>query len=204
MSSWRPGAILAIGFVLGIALMGVQMATSRYLTPYFGSGIEVWACLISTVMLSLMAGYYIGGRVADARPQSETLGLAVLIAGGFLSLAPMFATPMLDWTLMNLGDGIGAVLFAASGIMFVPMTLLSFFSPYAVRLLLADAQHGGRVAGSVYSITTIGNIVGTLGTALWLMPMMGSRMITFVYAGVIALCGIALMLLRSRGEANAR
>ncbi len=203
MPSWVQGAILAIGFSLGVALMGVQMATSRYLTPYFGSGIEVWASLISTVMLSLMAGYYIGGRVADRLPRTDVLGSAVAIAGLFLLAVPPLATPVLDWTLDNLGDGVGAVLFAASAIMFVPLTLLSFFSPYAVRLLLADAQHGGRVAGSVYSITTIGNIVGTLGTSLYLMPRIGSRDITTLYAGVIIVCGVLLFALRRSARVHA-
>lgn len=197
------GAILAIGFSLGVSLMGIQMATSRYLTPYFGSGIEVWACLISTVMLSLMAGYYIGGRVADKYPRTDVLGGGVVIAGVFLLAIPPLATPVLDWTLDNLGDGVGAVLFAAAAIMFLPLTLLSFFSPYAVRLLLADAQHGGRVAGAVYSITTIGNIVGTLGTALYLMPRIGSRDITTLFAVVIIACGVALFLLRRKAAVNA-
>ncbi len=200
---WRAPAILAIGFTLGVALMGVQMAASRLLTPYFGSGIEVWAALISTVMFSLMAGYYIGGRVADAAPRSQVLGVCVIVAGGFLALTPPLATPVLDWTLDTLGDGVFATLFAAASIMFVPMTLLSFFSPYAVRLLLADAAHGGRVAGAVYSITTIGNIVGTLGTALYLMTIMGSRDIMLLFAGVIAACGVGLVLLRLRGDAAA-
>ncbi|MGE0046569.1 MAG: fused MFS/spermidine synthase [Hyphomonadaceae bacterium] len=203
MLRWVQIAILAIGFTLGIALMGIQMATSRYLTPYFGSGIEVWACLISTVMLSLMAGYYIGGRVADRYPRTDVLGGAVAIAGAFLLTIPPLATPVLDWTLDNLGDGVPAVLFAAAAIMFLPLTLLSFFSPYAVRLLLADAQHGGRVAGSVYSITTIGNIVGTLGTALYLMPIMGSRDITTLFAAVIIVCGAALFFLRRKGAVDA-
>jgi MFS family permease len=203
MPNWVQLAILAIGFTLGVALMGVQMATSRYLTPYFGSGIDVWASLISTVMLSLMAGYYIGGRVADLHPRTEVLGGAVFVAGIFLLGVPFVATPVLDWTLDNLGDRVDAALFASVAIMFLPLTLLSFFSPYAVRLLLGDAQHGGRVAGAVYSITTIGNIVGTLGTALVLMPMMGSRMITIVFAVAIILCGAALAALRRTAKVYA-
>ena len=204
MKPWVQYAILAIGFVLGIALMGVQMAVSRLMTPYFGSGIEVWACIISTVMLSLMGGYYLGGMLADRYPRTDVLGTAVLAGGVFLALIPPIATPMLDWVLENLGYDVGATLAAAIAIMVVPMTLLSFFSPYCVRLLLADAKSGGRVAGSVYSITTIGNIVGTLGTALVVMRYIGSRQIMFTYAGIIAACGIALILLHSKAKVSAQ
>ena len=203
MPSLTQAAILAIGFFLGVAMMGFQMAASRFLTPYFGSGIQVWAALISTTMLALMAGYYIGGRIADTRPRSDVLGIAVLIAGGFLALAPFVKDPILDWASTGIDNLVVGALVASVAIMVAPLTLMSFFSPVAVRLLLSDAQHGGRVAGSVYSITTIGNIVGTLGTSLVLMPMMGSRMITFTFAAVVALCGLCLIVLRAGAAADA-
>ena len=56
MTALKPAAILVIGFLLGAALMGVEMAAIRMMTPYFGSAIEIWACMIATVMLSMMAG----------------------------------------------------------------------------------------------------------------------------------------------------
>jgi MFS family permease len=202
--SLKQGAILAFGFLLGVAMMGFQMAASRFLTPYFGSGIQVWASLISTTMLALMAGYYIGGTLADRHPRSDVLGAALVAAGGFLALAPFVKDPVLNWASMAFDDVAVGALISSVAIMVAPLTLMSFFSPYAVRLLLADAQHGGRVAGLVYSITTIGNIVGTLGASFVLMPMMGSKMITFTFAGLVALCGAGLMALRVKAAADAR
>jgi hypothetical protein len=196
-------AILFIGFLLGAALMGVEMAAIRIMTPYFGSAIEIWACMIATVMLSLMAGYYLGGTVADRAPRSEVLGVVVLCAGLYLLAVPFFATPLLDWMLENVGYDPKAALTASVALMFVPMTLLSFFSPYAVRMLLADAAHGGRVAGSVYSITTIGNVVGTLGAPLFLMRFLGSRDIMLTFASVIIVAGISLIILKMRAKADA-
>lgn len=203
MPSWKQLVLLIIGFLLGVCLMGVEMAAIRMMTPYFGSGIEIWAAMIATVMLSLMAGYYLGGMVADRAPRTEVLGGAVMLAGVFVLAIPSIATPALDWTLQTVGYDVGATLLGSIVLMVVPMTLLSFFSPYAVRLLLSDAQHGGRVAGSVYSITTVGNIVGTLGTALWLMRFFGSQHIMYLFAAAIVLCGLGLVLLRSRARVDA-
>lgn len=194
--SLKQAAILAFGFLLGVAMMGFQMAASRFLTPYFGSGIQVWASLISTTMLALMAGYYIGGGLADRRPRSDLLGIALVVAGAFLALAPFVKDPVLNWASVAFENVVIGALVSCVVIMVAPLTLMSFFSPYAVRLLLADAQHGGRVAGLVYSITTVGNIVGTLGTSFVLMPIMGSKMITYVFAGVVALCGAGLVALK--------
>lgn len=204
MPNLTQAAILAFGFLLGVAMMGFQMASSRFLTPYFGSGIQVWASLISTTMLALMAGYYIGGSLADRRPRSDVLGYALILASAFLAAAPFLKDPVLAWTSVAIEDVTAGALLSSVLIMVAPLTLMSFFSPYAVRLLLADAQHGGRVAGLVYSITTIGNIVGTLGTSFVLMPMMGSRMITLVFAGVVALCGAGLVALRAGAAADAQ
>lgn len=202
VGAWKPTAILFIGFLLGAALMAVEMAAIRMMTPYFGSAIEIWACMIATVMLSMMAGYYLGGGVADRAPRSEVLGGVVLAAGLYVLAVPFFAAPLLDWMLQNVGYDPPAALAASAALMFVPMTLLSFFSPFAVRLLLADAQHGGRVAGSVYSITTIGNVVGTLGAPLYLMRILGSRDIMLTFAAVVILCGAGLIAVRMRARAD--
>ena len=70
----RAAAILFIGFLLGAALMGFEMVASRYLYPYYGSGIEVWAALISTVLLALMAGYFIGGVFSQRHPARSSFG----------------------------------------------------------------------------------------------------------------------------------
>ena len=196
-------AIVIIGFVLGAALMGFEMVASRYLYPYYGSGIEVWACLISTVLLALMAGYFVGGVLADRHPRSEVLGFAVLIAGGLLALPPIIAGPLLDFMLDTLGDGPASVLASCVILLFAPLTLLSFFSPFAVRLVLREARHAGAVSGAIYSINTVGNVIGTLGAGLILIPMMGSKAITFIFAAIIALCGIALILLKARGHEQA-
>jgi MFS family permease len=196
----RAAAILIIGFVLGAALMGFEMVASRYLYPYYGSGIEVWASLISTVLLALMAGYFIGGQLADKYPRSEPLGFAMIVAAGLLALIPPLATPMLDFMLDSVGDGIASMLIACVVLLFAPLTLLSFFSPFAVRLLLRDARKSGGVSGAIYAINTVGNVVGTLGASLILIPLTGSRAITFLFAGVIALCGLALILIKARGD----
>ena len=198
MSNWKQSVLLLIGFSLGAALMGIEMAAIRIMTPYFGSAIEIWACMIATVMLSMMAGYFLGGTVADRAPHSQVLGGFIFVAGIFVLAVPFFATSLLDWMLENLGYSPWVALAASATLLLVPMILLSFFSPFAVRLLLTEARHGGRVAGSVYSITTIGNVVGTLGAPLFLMRVLGSRDIMLMFAAVVIVCGASLVALRMR------
>ena len=53
--------IYLAAFVTGAIVMSFEMLGSRYLNPYFGSGIYTWASLISTVLAALCVGYFIGG-----------------------------------------------------------------------------------------------------------------------------------------------
>ena len=53
--------IYLAAFVTGAIVMSFEMLGSRYLNPYFGSGIYTWASLISTVLAALCVGYFVGG-----------------------------------------------------------------------------------------------------------------------------------------------
>ena len=66
-------------FVVGTIVMSFEMLGSRYLNPYFGSGIYTWAALISTVLAALCIGYFLGGWLADRTPSLTVLGLTVII-----------------------------------------------------------------------------------------------------------------------------
>ena len=65
-------AIYAVAFVTGAIVMSFEMLGSRYLNPYFGSGIYTWASLISTVLAALTVGYFLGGSLADRRPAAPS------------------------------------------------------------------------------------------------------------------------------------
>jgi spermidine synthase len=193
--------IYLVAFVTGAIVMSFEMLGSRYLNPYFGSGIYTWAALISTVLAALTAGYFLGGWLADRKPSPPVLGATVLIGSVYLLLLPTFAETLLDLTLSAIDDIRTGSLVAALTIMFFPVTLLGMYSPFAIRLLLRSAHSSGVVSGTVYGISTAGSIVGTLGTTFFLLPSIGSRAITLALgvSGLIAgLLLIALPYLRPR------
>ena len=96
--------------------------------------------------------------------------------------------------LNGIGDGPSAHPDRIGRLLLVPLSFLGTFSPVAVRLLLRSTHETGRIAGLVYGISTIGNVFGTLFTTFYLIPTIGSRAITYVYAAVLALCALSLLL----------
>src|SRR5919198_2460848 len=81
-------AIYAVAFVTGAIVMSFEMLGSRYLNPYFGSGIYTWASLISTVLAALTVGYFIGGWLADRTASATVLGATVLVGSIYILLLP--------------------------------------------------------------------------------------------------------------------
>ncbi len=226
LSPARTRLLLLAGFLIGVALMGLQMLISRPLAANFGSDIVVWSTLISTTMFAMMAGYYAGGVLADRTGSSVLLGMAVLVAAVyFAAVPPLLQAPLLPGAVFTdeagnalsggprtvlgfLSDveeiaspALGAIL-ASMLLVFVPFGLMSMFSPFCVRLLLQDAVQGGRTVGSVYAITTFGNIIGALGTTFVLMPHLPVSRIVLAYAVLLAVCGLVLMALRIRPHAE--
>jgi hypothetical protein len=68
-----------------------------------------------------------------------------------------------------------------------PSVLLGMVVPFAVRLKLADTRTGGRTAGNLYAISTVGSIFGTFLTGFVLIAWLGSTNILLLMAAALAL-----------------
>src|SRR3954466_8328646 len=97
-------AIYLVAFITGAIVMSFEMLGSRYLNPYFGSGIYTWASLISTVLAALCAGYFIGGFAADRHPSVAVLGATVLIGSAYILVLPLFSERVLELVLGAIDD----------------------------------------------------------------------------------------------------
>jgi len=192
-TSALPATVYLAAFVTGAIVMSFEMLGSRYLNPYFGSGIYTWASLISTVLAALCVGYFIGGIAADRYPSARVLGAPVLIGSLYILVLPAFSEQLMEFVLAAFDDVRTGSLAAAFVILFFPVTFLGMYSPFGIRLLLRSAQSSGRVSGTVYGISTFGSIVGTLGTTFILIPTIGTRAITFTLGIAGVLSGLLLI-----------
>jgi spermidine synthase len=194
----RPLYILV--FLAGVATLATEISASRLLAPYYGSSTIVWANLIGIVLASLSLGYWLGGKLADRRPEPEVLGVIVVAAAVLVALTPFVAGPLLDVSVEGLdeaseGAAIGS--FVATLLLFAPsVTLMGMAAPFAIRLALADVRHAGAVAGRLYALSTVGSLLGTFLAALVAIPLIGTQRTMLLSAALLALGGG--MLLRRR------
>ncbi|HEX3318968.1 MAG TPA: fused MFS/spermidine synthase [Solirubrobacteraceae bacterium] len=185
--------IEVVVFVVGSASLGAEIAAARLLAPYFGASTIVWANTIATVLVALAFGYWIGGKMADRRPEARGMALVVVAASILLAVVPFVGRPFLSESVKAL-DSISAGAFLGSlvGVLVlvaVPVVLLGAVAPYAVRLKVASVQEAGSVAGRLYAISTAGSLVGTFLSALLLIPVIGTRRTFLTFALALALVG---------------
>ncbi len=192
-----PLALGTLVFGAGTGSLATEIAASRLLAPYFGSSTIVWANLIGIVLAGLAVGYWLGGKLADRRPEPRLLGAIVLAAAAWVALTPFVARPLLDATVRSLDEAsAGAVVgsFFAVLLLFAPaVVLLGMVSPFAIRLALTDVETAGAVAGRFYALSTAGSLLGAFLPALVAIPLIGTQRTLLVTAVVLA--GSAAILL---------
>lgn len=192
----RALVIYLNAFLLGSVVMGFEMLGSRYLYPYFGGGIGTWAALIAVVLAALMVGYFVGGALADRHPSPRTIALIVLAASAYLAVVPTIADAILLNLMEGLGDGPASVLTATAALLMVPVGLLGMYMPFSIRLLISDPSLAGGLSGRLYAVSTFGNIFGILFVTFTLVPLIGTRAITYLCAALAAACALSLLTLR--------
>jgi spermidine synthase len=183
--------LLVIVFAAGAVLMALEIVGSRVVAPQFGSSIFVWGSLISVFLTGLSTGYYLGGRLADRWPSHRLLACLFLPPAAWILATPLLARPLGDLVLaFDVGEKWGPL--AITTILFlVPSAWLGLISPFAIRLAARSVSTVGHTAGLLYAVSTAGSIVGTLGTAFFLIPSFGTRAI--LYGLGLSLVGLAAL-----------
>ena len=194
-------ALAALVFGAGTGALATEIAASRLLAPYFGSSTIVWANLIGLVLASLALGYWLGGKLADRRPEPRLLGWIVVTAGVYVAAVTFLSRPLLDITVAGLDEtSAGAVVgsFLAVLLLFAPaVVLLGAVSPFAIRLAIDDVHTAGATAGRFYALSTAGSLLGTFVPALITIPLVGTQRTLLGTAAVLAASGSILLGRRS-------
>ncbi len=184
--------LLLIVFLGGFASMGIEMAASRLLRPFFGDSILVWANIIGLILIYLTLGYYLGGKWADRDPRAVTLYRIVVWAGFTTGILPYLARPFLHMAipaLQQFDAGLGFTSFFGTLVLFVvPVTLLGCVSPFAIRLSTHQITTSGSIAGKIYALSTSGSILGVFGSVFVLFQLLGTRG-TFLTFSILLLGG---------------
>lgn len=186
--------VFALAFTSGFIIMSIELLGGRILAPYFGSSIYVWGSIITVFMLSLSAGYLIGGRLSLIRPDLTRYGCFFIIAALTLLPTVLFGNGMMDAVFLRIEDPRYGSLVASTMLFFLPVAILGMIAPYSVRLLVETSHHSGQVAGVLYFISTLGSALGTLMTSFYFVLWFEVNQIFLTMAAILIIAGLSSML----------
>jgi predicted membrane-bound spermidine synthase len=163
-----------IVFLTGASVMVIELLGTRLIAPFYGASLYVWSSLISVTMIALAVGYFVGGHWAD-RAQRTGLSLIIAFAALFTLMIPWATRPVL---LATDPLGLRGGAFVSALILFFPsLTLLGMVGPFAIKLSTSQLDGVGSSSGSIYAVSTLGSVMGTLLLGFFLFPLVGTRQI---------------------------
>ncbi len=178
-------------FITGGIVLGLELASSRILTPFFGVSLYVWSGILSVTLIALALGYRFGGAVAARLPRDKALLLFAAsgaLAALWLDLC-LWTYPYLFWPLAD-GNLVAGSIAACLYLLFVPLAVLSALNPMLVFLLADERSAGDRGAGNVFFVSTLGSVLGVFAVAYGLLP----HLTNYETVGVLTLISAALSL----------
>lgn len=190
MKNWK---LLLTVFFSGAVVMMLELTGARLLSPYLGSSMFIWTSLIGIILASLSFGYYLGGKVADRRPEVGLLANILFVAAVLIGVVAYLQADILA-LVARVFDDLRLASVAASVLLFAPVSvLLGMVSPYAIRLAMENVKTSGETVGRLYAVSTMGSIVGTFLTGFVLFGLMGSLEILLLLSVILVLLSLVLV-----------
>jgi len=171
--------------VSGAVVMMLELTGSRIMAPFLGTSTFIWTSLIGIILASLSAGYYYGGKYADAHPSPERLGKILVAAGIAIGVVALINQTILGVVQQYVSNLRLAAVVAASLLFGIPGFLLGMVSPMAARLRMTDVNTAGSTIGGLYALSSVGSIFGTFLVGFYLLGVIGSRNTIYLLSGIM-------------------
>jgi predicted membrane-bound spermidine synthase len=202
-------AVLAAAALAGASALAAEILWTRSLLPYVNSSSYAFSAILSTYLAGLALGSgWVAARASHLTPPRLAVRFGLLQLTLMVLLA---ATPHLLRMAEALVPGyvgirqitsLGQLLrmmagvFAKTGLVVLAPTLMMGASlPLCIALAVRGGLPGGKAAGLVSAVNTLGGIAGSALAGFVLLPLLGSRWALLV-AGLGNL-GAALLILPS-------
>lgn len=167
-------------FINGMVILMLEITSSKLIAPYFGNSIFVWANLIGFTLAFLTIGYYVGGKIADKKPELKVYSLILLCASLYIIPMPFFIGPLQKFLIKAMPE-LAALILSIFAILAVPCILMGGISPFSIKLLLNEVEKAGELVGYMYAISTIGGIIGAIAPVILGIPNIGTRWTILIF-----------------------
>jgi spermidine synthase len=196
LSAGLRGFLYLTAAVCGAAVLIVEILGAKMLAPYFGTSHFVWTAQIAITLVSLSAGYYVGGWLVDRSASLSLMYACILGAAAYLCLSTRLCRPICE-SCLDLNLALGSLL-ASAFLFLVPLALLAMVAPFLVRVMTRSLHIVGKQVGRLSGISTIGSVAGTILIGYCLIPYFPNSTTMLCTAGTLAALAIVYAVVWAR------
>lgn len=201
----RVVLILSAFSLSGFSALGYEVLWSRGLIFYLGNSTWAFTAMLTVILGCIAIGSMLIRKACDSRPNlSELFGwmeIGIGIAAGFtiLLLGSVLNQPAVFHFITGLSrhwlTKMGGIFLIAAAVMAVPALLMGATFPLVNRICVQNLQSLGGKVGVVYSVNTVGAILGSLLAGFVLIPLVGILRGILILAVINVLVGWSVLAL---------
>jgi spermidine synthase len=173
--------VLALAFTSGLAILALEVVWTKSLVLILGSTTYAFAAMLSSVLVGIAVGSAVFAGTADlSRNRGAAVATLVFLGGACAAAGPIIINQLprvflglADWTGGSFELLLVCQFIVCFLLVFVPTFLSGASFPILVRMHSRGAGHVGSTVADVYSINTLGGILGSLLGGFVLVKFLG-------------------------------
>jgi predicted membrane-bound spermidine synthase len=196
-------AVIGIG-LSGFVAMLYEIVWTRMLALALGSSTHAFSLMLITFITGIAVGAWVVYRWKRLRHTMAAFGwseiaLAATLAGSmwFYEYLP-YCFVRLAGLLVRMPEAYPIYEFVQAlvcfSVMLIPTICLGMTLPLVSRIATAELARTGRSVGAVFSVNTVGTVLGAAVTGLWILPWLGLARTLALGITLNALVGLVVLL----------
>ncbi len=197
--NFRSSLILFSTFVCGFVSISCEVIWNKYLNIFLGTNIYGIGLVLALFLLGIALGSLVLSQFIDRVQNKFSLFVWLLLLSGLTLLCSSLLlnkAPELSIVLQAYTKGYVSLLtmktFVVTMILLLPTSIFGMLFPLSITLLTTSTKNAPGVLGMAYAVNTVGAILGSYVTGIFLIPVFGS---SFALCTSLILSCVLLVLL---------
>ncbi len=164
--------ILIVAFLCGFCVLSFELLWLRALISLVPNDVYLFPILLITILIGNSLGYFFTSTwITRVRSHSFVIGILMIISGIIITLSLRYIPFLLDKEIYS-----NWYIWLICPIMVLPASfVIGMIFPNLVALYSSGIKNVGHDIGNIYSINTVGSMLGSFFTAFIFMPFFGLR-----------------------------
>lgn len=209
LPAWAGRAALWVIAISGFCALAYEVLWTRILTLFLGSTTYAFTTMLSAFLCGIALGSFIMAKFVDARKDLLTIlgAVQIGIALSAILLIPVFGelysvgtvfTKASWWTFFTSRFALSFL------VMLLPTMFMGTTFPLVSKIYARSRESLGRSIGNVYSVNTLGSILGSFLAGFVMIPYIGIQRAIMIMAFLNAATGVMIIVVKlARSSGNA-